>query len=193
MDRRTAVAVSVSLLATVAVGTLAFAALGGVDVLGFGSQPDSVPVEIVETAPSSTAVGDTTVAVTTTTLVGEVPGTTIDPAAATGDGAVSTPGATTPRSTTPGATSPATAPAATSRAATTPPVTVAPTAPATAAPTTVAVPRTTVAPATTAAPPASTLPAGVPKDWPAGVPIPPKPPGCVDGQLEDNGVWNCQH
>ena len=22
---------------------------------------------------------------------------------------------------------------------------------------------------------------------------PPMPPGCVDGQLEDNGVWNCQH
>lgn len=21
----------------------------------------------------------------------------------------------------------------------------------------------------------------------------PMPPGCVDGQLEDNGVWNCQH
>jgi hypothetical protein len=32
----------------------------------------------------------------------------------------------------------------------------------------------------------------VPRDWPKNKPIPPKPAGCVNGQLEDNGVWNCQ-
>jgi hypothetical protein len=33
----------------------------------------------------------------------------------------------------------------------------------------------------------------VPADWPASKPIPPMPPGCKQGQLEDNGVWNCQN
>ena len=46
---------------------------------------------------------------------------------------------------------------------------------------------TTVAPVTT-----TTRPPGVPRDWPAGKPIPPMPPNCKQPQLEDNGVWNCQ-
>jgi len=50
---------------------------------------------------------------------------------------------------------------------------------------------------TTAPPPpnatTSTLPPGVPADWPLGKPIPPMPPGCQKPQLEDNGVWNCDH
>ena len=45
------------------------------------------------------------------------------------------------------------------------------------------------APATTT----TTRPPGVPGDWPPDKPIPPMPAGCRDGQLEDNGVWNCQH
>jgi len=70
----------------------------------------------------------------------------------------------------------ATVPAPATTVATTPPTTVKP------------VVTTTTAPATT-----STLPRGVPANWPAGKPIPPKPPNCVNGQLEDNGVWNCEH
>jgi len=55
-----------------------------------------------------------------------------------------------------------------------------------------------VHPTTTTAPPppkvtTSTLPPGVPADWPLGKPIPPMPPGCQKPQLEDNGVWNCDH
>jgi hypothetical protein len=46
---------------------------------------------------------------------------------------------------------------------------------------------TTAAPVTT-----TTRPPGVPKDWPAGKPIPPMPPNCKQPQLELNGVWNCQ-
>jgi hypothetical protein len=54
------------------------------------------------------------------------------------------------------------------------------------------VPATT-APATTAPrAPTTTLPPGVPTDWPAGKPIPPMPPHCVQPQLELTGVWNCQ-
>lgn len=52
-------------------------------------------------------------------------------------------------------------------------------------------------PTTTTPPPptvtTSTLPPGVPADWPADKPIPPMPPGCRKPQLEDNGVWNCDH
>lgn len=60
----------------------------------------------------------------------------------------------------------------------------------TAAPTTTRPSTTTTTRPTTTT---SSLPPGVPKDWPVGKPIPPMPAGCIDGQLEDNGVWNCQH
>lgn len=52
-------------------------------------------------------------------------------------------------------------------------------------------------PPTTGAPPepatTTTRLPGVPADWPADEPIPPMPPGCQKPQLEDNGVWNCDH
>lgn len=57
-------------------------------------------------------------------------------------------------------------------------------------------PPVTTAPATTAPTPPTTAaarPEGVPADWPANQPIPPMPAGCVQPQLEDSGVWNCQH
>lgn len=57
-------------------------------------------------------------------------------------------------------------------------------------------PAVTVPPVTTAPAPVTTTttrPPGVPRDWPADKPIPPMPAGCRGGQLEDNGVWNCQH
>jgi hypothetical protein len=52
-----------------------------------------------------------------------------------------------------------------------------------------------ITPAPTTAPPAAaaTYPPGVPASWPSGKPIPPMPSPCVQPQLEDNGVWNCQH
>ncbi len=36
-------------------------------------------------------------------------------------------------------------------------------------------------------------PPGVPVDWPANKPIPPMPASCQQPQLEDNGVWKCDH
>ena len=39
----------------------------------------------------------------------------------------------------------------------------------------------------------TTRPPGVPADWPADRPIPPMPANCRHPQLEDNGVWNCDH
>lgn len=55
---------------------------------------------------------------------------------------------------------------------------------------TVTAPTTTTAPK--AATTTTTWPRGVPRDWPADKPIPPMPANCRDPQLEDNGVWNCQ-
>jgi hypothetical protein len=72
-------------------------------------------------------------------------------------------------------------------------------APATTTAPTVTSPVTTQAPTPTTAAPAPTAstaaprPEGVPSDWPANKPIPPMPANCRDPQLEDNGVWNCQH
>ncbi len=71
-------------------------------------------------------------------------------------------------------------------------------APATKTPTPATNPpaKVTPSPTTTTPAPAPTttiLPPGVPADWPAGKPIPPMPAGCQKPQLEDNGVWNCDH
>jgi hypothetical protein len=54
-------------------------------------------------------------------------------------------------------------------------------------------PTPTTPPTTKAPTPTTTIPSGVPPDWPVGKPIPPKPANCIDGQLEDTGIWNCQH
>jgi hypothetical protein len=63
------------------------------------------------------------------------------------------------------------------------------TAKATAPPTTSAPSPPTTVPSTTS----TTRPPGVPADWPDDKPIPPMPAGCQKPQLEDNGVWNCDH
>lgn len=79
------------------------------------------------------------------------------------------------------------APATTLSTPAPPPATAAPVAPAPTA--TTATSTTNPAPVTTVA----ARPEGVPADWPANKPIPPMPTGCLQPQLEDNGVWNCQH
>jgi len=200
MERRTALATSATMLATVAVGAVAFAALGGLDVMGFGgNEQGATPtiVTIVQVTTDGTVVVD---AITTTAVPGvpPVPGDTAgvtpvpdSPASGGGGGGgtpVAGPGTTTPRATTPGAPNTTAAPTPT------PAPTPAPTSPPTVAPTTpTTAPRVTTPP-TTAPPTGTTLPPGVriPSDWPPGVPIPPIPPGCKQPQLEDNGVWNCQ-
>ena len=107
MDRRTAIAMSVSLVATAVVGGIAFAALGGIDVLGFGSESQAAFVNIVETTPATTvAVILGAVAVdTTTTVAGAMPPeiTAIAPVG-NGSAAVANPGST--RGTAPNVTTP---------------------------------------------------------------------------------------
>lgn len=88
------------------------------------------------------------------------------PAAAPSGPSPTTAGAGAPVTTTPTTRAPASTTTTTARPATT----------------------TTTRPSTT-----TTLPPGVPADWPPGKPIPPMPAGCKQPQLEDNGVWNCQH
>lgn len=98
---------------------------------------------------------------------------------------------------TPAATEPSTATTAKpsgTTATTAAPVTTAKAVATTAAPTTAKPVVTTVAPTTTKPATTTTVrPPGVPKDWPAGKPIPPMPANCKDPQLELNGVWNCDN
>ncbi len=55
-------------------------------------------------------------------------------------------------------------------------------------------PRPPSTPTTTSAPP-TTWPPGteLPESWPAGTPYPPMPAGCREPHLEDDGRWNCEH
>ena len=224
MERRTALALSISGAATFLVGGMTFASLGGADILGFAAQDSGATPVIVAGAQlvdGATIINGAAIlmAVTTTAVpvvAGEIPGT--QPAAPTDVGtAPGTPAPTSPRTSGPTTPSSATDPAPgapqpaavtptptqgttaatpppgtspTTIAATTPPTTTAKTTPTTTPRTTQ---PTTTTPPTTAGPTTTVRPAGVPASWPADKPIPPKPPGCVNGQLEDNGVWNCQH
>jgi len=188
----------VSLTASLAVGALAFASLGGIDVLGFGSAAIPTDPTILDTTSLASAVTDTQVTVSgsdesTTTGVGELPPVVVQPGA-TGGPTQAPRGVTSPAAQTPTSTPTGTAPAPTSPAAATPASTAPAVAPTVTAPATTPPATAAPTPATTAAP-TNTVPPGarIPSDWPANKPIPPIPPGCVKPVLEDNGVWNCEH
>lgn len=189
MDRRNAIALSTSIAVTAAVGALAFASLGGMNILGFGSERHFADPPLVDaslpTSESSPSIDQST---STTAAIEGQPTIVLLPGSSRAAGAGPT-NATSPASGQPSAPGP-TAPPASGPAATTPPAT----APAGTAPSaTVPAPGPTSPPATAA--PSSTLPpdARIPSDWPPGTPIPPIPPGCKKPVLEDNGVWNCDH
>ncbi len=206
MERRLALATAFAGAATLGIGTVCMAAVGGVGILGFGSADASNVASVITQVENIDR------------IVVIASGTVPDTEAPAGDPAAPTPaepGApiaqppATPRATLPGgAPAPTPAPTAGPTDSPTPtpgPTQSTPTTPTTAKTTTTDAPVTTATPTTakattttakattTTAAPTSTLPAGVPRDWPAGKPIPPKPANCVKGQLEDNGVWNCEH
>lgn len=199
MDRTTTLAASITLTATMAFGTMAFAALGGSSVLSFESKAGAVApgtaVEVAVTEPAS---------------VGE--NAPLDPAAGVGTSATATPatGATTARTAQvtvrPADVAPTTATtvkAITTNAVTTDASTTTVKSTTTASTTTVK--ATTTAPTTTVAAPVTTvkpqlytvtgqaIPSNfsVPLSWRTKA-IPAYPAGCRAGQLEDSGVWNCQ-
>lgn len=70
---------------------------------------------------------------------------------------------------------------------------VTPTPPATTASTSATTSATTTSGLPQSGTTTTVRPRGVPADWPANKPIPPMPPGCQEPQLEDNGIWNCDH
>lgn len=206
MERRAALVASIATGVSLAVGVLAFAATGGASILGLGGgsgagparAADPLVVHHVQTIEDEIVVSSRS---TDLPRPVERDGATAsdaasNPAPAAIDGITVSIGpiATARNVVAPGVPAGATAPAvsvnptpvsatpASAPASTAP----APTAPATTAP--VAVPATTTPTPTTAAPPP-----GVPADWPANKPIPPMPANCQQPQLEDNGVWNCDH
>jgi hypothetical protein len=250
MERRAALAAACASGVCLAVGTVSFAAIGGVSILGYGGggAPRSAPAEptvvrrvqtvddvvvvvstaapsladpSVEAEPSQGIVGAPIALAKGSgsgpaALKSPVPVTTGDPApvgaaGAAGQPAVTTPttlppdgpatGTTTPQptGTVPPPTQPAAQPASTPSASSNPPTTQA-TVPAGAPPasappssTAPSSPPATTAPPPASAPPTTVRPPGVPANWPASRPIPPMPPNCQKPQLEDNGVWNCDH
>jgi len=141
-------------------------------------------------APSASASAASSSGSAAAPRAGAAPAST-DGAATTGTTTPATTGGTT-------TTAPSTVvPTTTTRApAGTAPTTAAPTtaAPTTAAPTT----TTTVARPTTTVPPRTTVSGQIiPAGWEISSvynnkPIPSYPAGCKNGQLEDNGTWNCQ-
>ena len=191
MDRTTTLAASITLTATMAFGSMAFAALGGSSMISFGAKVDAiapgtaVAVAVTEPAPA---------AVDTSVVAAPAPHATEAPA-------VEAPAATTAHVTVRSASA---APTATSTATTAAPTTTVKAA-ATTAPATTVKATTTTAPATTVAAPVTTvkpqlytasgqvIPSSftVPLSWRTKV-IPSYPAGCRAGQLEDNGTWNCQ-
>ncbi|MEN9645106.1 MAG: hypothetical protein RL238_1775 [Actinomycetota bacterium] len=182
MERRIALAAAGATAGTLGLGTICFAAVGGSNILGMASAQAPAEVDVITEvqeiqrvvvvrSSSTTLPGGTTIP----TVLLEVP----VPAAPT---QVATPTPATP------APRPAT-PATTLAPTTSRPVVTVVQVPVTAAPTTTAKATTTTAkPVVTTT---TVRPRGVPADWPADKPIPPKPANCKDAQLELNGVWNC--
>lgn len=193
MDRRNAKITAIAIAATAITGTFAFAAVGGMSILGFGSvraPAGAAPVQVVaDTGPpqadkpvASVPVGSPGTPITLPGADAPVgPGGKTSSVNPVGDGPS---GAFVPPVATPTAT---TAPSSKT------PTSVASTNQPNVPPTTAAVTPTTAPPTTAAATLTTVRPAGVPADWPAGKPIPPMPVGCKQPQLEDNGVWNCQN
>jgi hypothetical protein len=219
MERRKAMATALAGAMTLGLGTICLAAVGGAPMLGLASADEAAMLESVTEVQMIDRV--VVVHSSTTTIPGEVPlvvltapgGAPVAPAAVAPAASPVVIGPAAPAPTTPPTTKAATSPAPGTQppAATAGPTLAAPTAtpapavapvttskptttpaPATAAPTT-AKPATTVATTTTvkAVTPTTVRPPGVPRDWPAGKPIPPMPPNCKQPQLELNGVWNC--
>ncbi|MBI4934987.1 MAG: hypothetical protein HY828_13985 [Actinobacteria bacterium] len=208
MERRKAMATALAGAVTLGLGTVCLAAVGGAPMLGLTA------AEQVKTMTGVTEVQmiDRVVVIRSGSTVPVEPAVVqlIAPETAAPVGPAPAPGRTAPAGTTAGApaaiwpaATPSPTPAPTSGTIASSPAAAAPATPApattakaptpapTPAPVTTAKPvATTIAPTTTKAP-TTTLPRGVPKDWPAGKPIPPMPANCQDPQLELNGVWNC--
>jgi hypothetical protein len=197
VERRIALALAAAGASTLAAGVITASAVGVVPLLGFdGVRPHSqaaAPVASAHATPGAeprivTQLRDVYDDVVVGALDADSAGKRVNavPAVNSGPAGGATPVANRPESapvTASPVTTPAAPPAPTPTTAGPTPTTAGPPALAPGATTT-----TTRAPTTT-----TTRPPGVPSDWPANKPIPPMPAGCQQPQLEDNGVWNCDH
>jgi hypothetical protein len=184
MERKKALATALASTLVLGSSMVAFAAVGGGRLLGFGDDSsqlgsfvanESTPV----TAPPKTRTRD----VYDEYLVDTPAAATSDASTASAASAVANPPAWPPTGALSGATSggddasddTSRSPEASGRDR--------------ASPKPVKSPTTTVPRATT---PTTDRGVEIPDDWPAGKPLPPIPEHCHEPHLEDNGVWNCQ-
>ena len=174
MERRTALVASIATGVSLTIGVVAYAATGGASILGLGGPhragsgraADPLVVHQVQTIEDEIVVSSRS---TDAPRPVEREGTTASDTASKPAGAgidditVSI------------------GPSATAA------IVVAPAVPPGITPTSSTTATPALAPTTVA------RPLGVPADWPANEPIPPMPADCRQPQLEDNGVWNCDH
>ncbi len=189
MERRLAFAWSSAVVGVAVSGVITVAAVTGSPFLGFG--PDEAPTRD-RASTSASARADEYVII-------HRPGSPPTGEHSGGDGTSPTDTVASRRGAS-AAVAPTPVPA--SRSATANPSTPVATAPS---PAPTSPPPTTASPPTTTASPPTTVPGQVlyvgdlppgwevPSGWPADKPLPPVPPGCVLGHLEDNLKWNCQH
>jgi hypothetical protein len=199
MDRRKALALAAATTAALGSATVAFAAVSGVSLLGFGVahatrlgsltsyQPtyrrSAGVVTIIRTKNvyDRVVVGDVAAAAAKTTVPSiSVAAPAPQPARDVAAPAVVAPNAKAVRRH-PVPATPTTRPARSRRS----PTSTTERTPEPRPPSTTTTPVRAVPPTTTTRPP------GVPGDWPPGRPVPPIPPNCGHPELEDNGVWNC--
>lgn len=181
-----ALATAVTVAATLGIGTIGYATISGGHLLGLGSASGSksmTPVTELETITRVVVVhaADGSVVTDPAGVAVTVLRTVLVPRVVPAGGASAAPPVASPSATAPVATPAPTT--GTTTTTTSPPSTTPPSTP----------PSTTIrrSTTTTVKSTATTLPKGVPADWPVGKPIPPMPPGCEQPQLELNGVWNC--
>jgi hypothetical protein len=215
MERRKALALAAAVTGTLGTASIALAAVGGFSVLGFGAAHHDARLNSL-TSYQSGAAGAAGVVTRTKDVYDRITVEAERAAAATrsaglvsavapaltepanGPVSVTVPRAGTTkrhrRRTTNAA--PRSTPREPAPTSTTEPARVSepPEAPSPSPTTTTTQPAATTTTTTTMPPVTTTTrPRGVPADWPPGKPIPPMPPNCRQPQLEDNGVWNCDH
>jgi hypothetical protein len=202
MERHIATVTGVAVGASIIAATFAFAAVGGLSMLGLGAiksadQTSTGPAPSQETPISadpsavSTSLSDALVAATlgqpSTSSGSKGRGSAPLGIVASAPSELVAPADVGVPTAAPQVAEPIVTPVVVPIIVAVPTVAGAPvTAPATSPPT---VPKTTAAPVTVA--PTTTRPPGVPADWPANKAIPPMPKNCEQPQLELNGVWNC--
>lgn len=203
MERRRALALAATITAVLGSTAVAAAAVGGTSLLGFGGSGHTAQLNVLGPSGQGTSAGAGVITRTKDVYDMVTVGGSIGAAGPRSAGLVSVAQPAVPAMVVPAAPTVVMPHRFAKRhrretgvtpSKPRPPVALAPTTtPTTKTPTTQPVSAPAPTTATTLPVTTTTRPRGVPADWPPGKPIPPMPPNCQQPQLEDNGVWNCDH